>query len=243
MKEQLLLLLRLQAIDTRVREVRASMLALPQKLEADKQTLAKLEAMIEQEKNRLAETDAWRREQERQVAIEDEAIWKAKQKQQAARGAKDYTAANREVDNKRRSKADREDEVLKVLDVLEKARAELSAHEQDVAKLREHVEAEERRIAEQAGELETEIANRSIGRDELVAQIDPTIMKRYQPLIERKGLGIVPVDQGVCQGCNMSVPPQLNNVLARFDSLETCPRCRRILYRRELLDELSPATE
>ena len=219
------------------------MLALPQKLEADKQTLAKLEAMIEQEKNRLAETDAWRREQEEQVAIEEEAIRKAKQKQQAAKGARDYTAANREVDNKRRSKAEREEEVLKVLAVLEKSRAELGAHEQDVAKLRENVEAEEQRITDQVNELEGEIANRSVGRDDLVAQIDPAILKRYQPLVERKGMGIVPVDKGVCQGCNMSVPPQLNNVLARFDSLETCPRCRRILYRRELLDELSPASE
>ncbi|MBA3503878.1 MAG: hypothetical protein H0T65_26190, partial [Deltaproteobacteria bacterium] len=40
----------------------------------------------------------------------------------------------------------------------------------------------------------------------------------------------------VCQGCHMALPPQLNNILARMESIETCPRCSRLVYRKELLD-------
>lgn len=219
------------------------MLALPEKLEADKQSLAKLEAMIAQEKARLAETEAWRKEQERLIALDDEAIRKAKSKQQSAKGSKDYTAASREMENKRRSKSDREEEVLKVMEALERFRSDLEAHEQDVAKLREHVEAEGTRIAAEMAELETEIANRSVGRDELVAEVDPRTLKRYEQILNRRGLGLVPVVDGVCQGCHMSVPPQLNNVLARFDSIESCPRCHRLLYRKELIEELDGSSQ
>ena len=42
--------------------------------------------------------------------------------------------------------------------------------------------------------------------------------------------------KGVCQGCHMALPPQLNNILARMESIETCPRCGRLVYRKELLE-------
>jgi uncharacterized protein len=243
LKDQLLLLLRLQAIDARVRELRISMSALPEKLEADKQNLAKLEALIAQERARLGETEAWHKEQERLIALEEEAIKKAKIKQQSAKGSKDYTAASREIDNKRRNKSEREEEVLKVMEVLERFRTDLAGREQDLAKLREHVATEEHRVAAELAELQSEIANRSMGRDEVIAGIDPMIRKRYERTMERRGLGIVPVVNGVCQGCHMSVPPQLNNMLARFDSIETCPRCHRLLYRQELLEEPDETSE
>jgi hypothetical protein len=34
----------------------------------------------------------------------------------------------------------------------------------------------------------------------------------------------------------MALPPQLNNILARMESIQTCPRCGRLVYRKELLD-------
>lgn len=214
------------------------MSALPEKLEADKQNLAKLEALLTQEKARLAETEAWRKEQEQQITVEEEGIRKAKIKLQSAKGSKDYAAANREIENKRRLKAEREEEVLKVLEVLERFRTELAAHEQEVAQLREQVEREATRVTAEVAELEIEIGNSSSGRDELVAQIEPLTLKRYEKTMKQRGTGIIAVIDGVCQGCHMSVPPQLNNVLARFDTIETCPRCHRILYRQELMEEL-----
>lgn len=33
----------------------------------------------------------------------------------------------------------------------------------------------------------------------------------------------------------MALPPQLNNILARMESIEMCPRCGRIVYRQEML--------
>jgi predicted nucleic acid-binding Zn-ribbon protein len=39
----------------------------------------------------------------------------------------------------------------------------------------------------------------------------------------------------------MALPPQLNNILARMESIETCPRCGRLVYRKELLEQTDPA--
>lgn len=245
MKDQLRLLLQLQAIDTRVQELKATMVALPKPLENDKQNLAKLERMLADEKAHLAETERWRSEQEGLIASEDEAIRKAKTKLQAAKGSKDYTAANREMDNKRRARSEREDEVLKVLEALEKAKADIEAHESHVAKLRERVEAEEKRIAQQIAELEVEATQGLAGRDQIAAQIadvDRVLLQRYEKVQKHRGNAVVPVRGGVCQGCHMSIPPQLANMLIARQDVQFCPRCNRIIFHESLLTE-SDASE
>ncbi len=238
MKDQLLLLLRLQSIDSRVKELQGTIDELPRQLASDREALAKLEALIEAEKARFTETDSWRKEQERLIEVEEEALRKAKLKLQAAKGPKDYAAANREIDNKRRSKSERESEVLKVMEALEKFRADIERHEAEVGKLREHVSGEETRIAKRIEELKREAGERAQGREEVAGALEANVLKRYEYVSKRRMVALASVKNGVCQGCHMAIPPQLNNELARHDSVHTCPRCQRIIYRQELLDEL-----
>jgi predicted nucleic acid-binding Zn-ribbon protein len=243
LKDQLRLLLQLQAIDTRVLELKTTIAALPKPLENDKLNLAKLERMLADEKAHLAETERWRNDQEGLIASEDEAIRKAKSKVQAAKGSKDYNAANREMDNKRRARSEREDEVLKVLEALEKAKADMESHASHVAKLRERVESEEKRVAEQIAELEVEATQGLVGRDQIAAQIDPPLLLRYEKVHKQRGNAVVQVRAGVCQGCNMSIPPQLANMLVARKDVQFCPRCNRIIYHAELLAESNDAAE
>jgi predicted nucleic acid-binding Zn-ribbon protein len=41
----------------------------------------------------------------------------------------------------------------------------------------------------------------------------------------------------------MALPPQLNNILARMQSIETCPRCGRLVYRQDMLEPPAAAAE
>ena len=69
-----------------------------------------------------------------------------------------------------------------------------------------------------------------------VLEIADWSLKTYDTLLSKRGYAVAPVIKGVCQGCHMALPPQLNNILARMESIETCPRCVRLVYRKELLD-------
>ena len=235
MKEQLLLLLELSKIDSRIQEVRSVMKALPEKLVPLQNDLSKLEAMLEAEKARLTETEQWRKEQESMIQQDTEAVRKAKAKVQAARSPKDYSAATREVDNKRRSISEREDEVLKVIEAMEASRKDIEAHTADVEKLRSHLQGEQEAVAAKLTELEAEATQHASGRDSITAKIQPSILKRYEHVLKRRAYAVAPVDGGVCQGCHMSVPPQLNNILARAESIEVCPRCHRLLFRKDAM--------
>jgi predicted nucleic acid-binding Zn-ribbon protein len=237
LKDQLVSLQELQTVDAQIQEQRSSIQALPAKLAPAKQDLAKLEAMLQIEKSKLAETEAWRAEQEEMISREETAVKDAKAKLQQAKNSRDFAAASREVDNKRRNISEREEEVLKVIEALETSKTNLEAHEKDVDALRSTVEAEEKSIGEKVTELEAGLSGVLAEREALAAKVPPPLLKRYEMIKNRRGLAVVPVKEGVCQGCHMSLPPQLNNILARFESVENCPNCQRLLYRIELLEQ------
>jgi len=241
LKDQLLLLVELQKIDSKIHELESAMRALPEKLRPAKQDLARLESMIEQERRQVAETDQWKAEQQDLIRRDEEDVKHAKMKLQGAKNNRELAAASREVDNKRRSVAERQQEVRRVSEAIETTRATLEAHEKDVAELRSKIEAEEGQLTERVSALETEAREAGAGRSEITAKIKPQILKRYERILQARGLAVVPVVEGICQGCHMAVPPQLNNQLARFDTIEQCALCHRLLYRSELVEDEAAA--
>ena len=240
MKDQLRLLRELQVIDSRLTEIRKSINALPARLEPAKQDLVRLEAMLTQERTQLAETEKWRVEQEELIKREEDAVRQAKAKLQQSRNTKDFSAASREVDNKRRMISEREDELVKVIDAMDATRARLTQREADVAALREKVSAEEAEVAVKVAELTSELSVHESGRGAIANQVPRDLLRRYEQVQKRRGLALVPVVDGSCKGCFMSLPPQLSNIIARGTSLEACPSCQRLLYRPEMIED-SPA--
>ena len=242
MKEQLQLLLALQTIDARVKEFQAAIAKLPQRLEPARRDLAKLEAIVAGEKARIDETAAWRRQQEAMLEREQEGLRQARSKLSASKNTKEYNAANREVDNRRKAIIDREAELKKVVEAMTTSSTGADTHTKDVDALRETLAAEEAKIATQVQELEAKAREAIVLRDEARTKIEKSWLKTYDSLASKKGYAVAPVVKGVCQGCHMTLPPQLNNILARMISIETCPRCARLIYRKELLgtpDELA----
>ena len=241
MKEQLLILLELQTIDTKVKELEAARVALPTRTEPLRRDLAKLEGMLGGERAKLAETETWKKQQPSCSTREQEALRSAKQKLQGSKTGKEYNAASREVDNKRKSINDREAELKKVTEALSTSGTVAGERDAAVQQLRDQLAAEEAQIAVKVEELGLAIAAASAGRDDLRAKVEKSWLKTYDTLAGKRGYAVCPVIGGTCQGCQMRIPPQLNNILARMESLEMCPRCGRIIFRKEMIDPPAPA--
>ncbi len=232
MRDQLRLLEELQRFDARLQELEAGLKNLPEKLQAMKNDLAKVEALLEKERASLADTEKWRRDQELQLKTDEANIAKTKTKLQGVKTGKDYMAAQREMEASRKMISEREEEVLKLIEAIEVSKKSIAAHEQDVAQLREHVGKEEAIINAKLAELRGRADAERTQRDVIAAKVSPNVMKRYSTIRIRRGLAVVPVVNGTCMGCHMSIPPQLYNMLQRPNttSIETCPQCNRIIY-------------
>jgi len=237
LKDQLQALLDLQTTDARVKELEAAIAKLPQRLEPTLRDLTKLETIIAGERARLEESGSWRRQQEALLEREQDALRQARSKLSASKNTKEYNAANREVDNKRKAILDREAELKKVVEAMTASSTDADAHARDVEMLRATVGTEEAKIAEQIAALKAQAADAIALRDVARARVGSTWLKTYDSLASKKGYAIAPVVKGMCQGCHMKLPPQLNNILARLEGIETCPRCGRMIYRKELLED------
>ncbi len=237
MKDQLRLLIELQNFDSKIQEMTGAIRALPEKLAPAKQDLARLEALLQAEKDELERTEKWRREQEVVLKQEDEAIKKAKLKLQSSSSTKEFAAANRELDSKRRSMSEREEEILKVIDAIETSRKSIAEHEADVQKLRDTVAAEEASIGEKVAEIQKDVDASMGERENLVAEIDKELLGRYAHVQKRRGVAVVEVVDGGCRGCYMAIPPQLANILYAGETIESCPSCHRLIYTARMLGE------
>jgi predicted nucleic acid-binding Zn-ribbon protein len=237
LKEQLRYLLQLQTIDAKVRELEATIKSLPTKLEPARRDLAKLEGMLSAEKQRLAETESFKKQQETLLEREQDAFRSAKSKLGASKTGKEFNAATREIDNKKKAIQERESEVKKLTEVITTTGSQAAAHEKDVETIRQSLAGDEAEVASRVQVLREEIATVSSGRDELRSKITKELLRTYDALVTKKGYSVAPVVKGVCQGCHTTLPPQLNNILARGESIESCPRCARIVYRPEMVED------
>ncbi|RKZ22548.1 hypothetical protein DRQ20_06055 [bacterium] len=67
-------------------------------------------------------------------------------------------------------------------------------------------------------------------REKIIEKIDAHLMRRYERLSERYGNPVVPVVDGICQGCYMLLPTSLISQKAKNERIHTCPNCGRFLY-------------
>ena len=237
MREQLVLLLQLQQSDIKVRELQTAVNQLPTKLDPLRRDLAKLQGMLDSERSKLNETNTWRKTQQELIDREREALRLAQNKFQASKNTKEFNASSREVENKRKTIGDRENELKKVSEAALQSTAQLAARDKDVESVRNELLASEAAMSGQLDELKAQLAEAIAGRDAARAQVEPRWIKIYDTVAAKRGYAVAPVVKTVCQGCHMALPPQLSNVLARMESIETCPRCGRLIYRKELLEQ------
>ena len=236
MRDQLQNLLQLQTCDVKVRELETAAKELPAKLEPRRRDLAKLQGMLDAERAKLAETESWRKSQQELIDRERDALKNAQSKLQASKNTKEFSAASREVENKRKSIQDREAELKKVSEAASASNQQLQSRDADVQKLRDELAASEAGMADQVNALDAQLAQARADRDAARGTVEKQWLKTYDTLAAKRGYAVAPVVKGVCQGCHMTLPPQLNNILARMESIEMCPRCGRLVYRKELLE-------
>ena len=237
MRDQLKRLEDLQRHDAKIQELENSLKAIPVKLAATQNDLARVEGLLETERQSMGETEKYYGEQKGLMTDDEVQVAGAKHKLAQAKNSKEYMAAQREIEQRREGLATREVEINKLVEALDAKKKLLADRANDVATLRGSIEKDGEAAKARMSEIESKIAELRGERDKLAAEVKPEVLKRYSSIRLRRGLAVVSVRNGTCQGCNMNIPPQLYNVLQRGVSVETCPSCHRIIYWEEIMKD------
>ena len=241
MRDQLRRLEELQQHDARIQELENALKAIPAKLATTQADLARVEAMLNSERSALGETERYYAEQKGLLGDDEQQVSSAKHKLSQAKNSKEYMAAQREIEQRRESVAGREGEISKLVEAVDAKKKLLADRAADVQTLKDSIQKDSEAARARMAELEGKIAALRTERDALAASVKPEMLKRYSTIRMRRGLAVVSVRNGTCQGCNMNIPPQLYNTLQRGQTIETCPSCHRIIYWEDLMKEEAPA--
>ncbi|MGN9164608.1 zinc ribbon domain-containing protein [Tissierellaceae bacterium HCP3S3_D8] len=82
-------------------------------------------------------------------------------------------------------------------------------------------------------EIEDQISEEQDIIDKIEADIDTDILKLYREIKKRRGRGIVAINNDICNGCNMSIPKYLMDMLKNGKEIIRCENCGSILYYTE----------
>lgn len=71
--------------------------------------------------------------------------------------------------------------------------------------------------------------------DSFFAQLPPDIGNQFKKILKKSPLAIVPIANGVCSACGMSLPVSLVHEVHAAEKLYYCPTCARMIYYPESL--------
>jgi predicted nucleic acid-binding Zn-ribbon protein len=146
---------------------------------------------------------------------------------------KELESLQREIENLKKRRADREDELLGMME--EREGLETAAAEARVESDRLRARSDE--VSTSAGDelarIETDLAALSSKREDVVPAIDPELLELYDDLrAQKKGIGVAELVDGVCQGCHEKLSAMEMDRIKHTDGVRRCEHCRRIVVLR-----------
>jgi predicted nucleic acid-binding Zn-ribbon protein len=144
--------------------------------------------------------------------------------------AKELDAIRHEVENLKRRRSDREDELLALLEqreAIERRGKEAEAISTDLRARVDHVATD---AGEELGGVQAELQQRRVERSALAPEIDPEVLELYDDLrAHKKGVGAAAMIDGVCQGCHEQLSSVELDRVKHSGEMARCDHCRRIL--------------
>jgi predicted nucleic acid-binding Zn-ribbon protein len=237
LKEEILKLIKLQAIDSEIAGfdniianqqaiIAGREQAIAEKQEAIVAFRAKIELLNQKQRETKAEHD------DAGIRVKDR-----QNKMMQVQTSREHQALLKEIEENKKLLKETDDRVLLFLEQIEQL-------ENEAAALENLCSGERELLAEAVETVEQEIKRIEISKKSVVSQrekeaavLQAPYLKRYTMLLnKRDGIAVVAINDNVCQGCYMGLPPQQVIEVRKADKLNLCPTCQRILYFKEQED-------
>jgi predicted nucleic acid-binding Zn-ribbon protein len=231
LREDLLLLISLQRIDTEFARTGIRKRELPNKISRLDETFRASAEEVEGEKQHLEELIIAHRAKEEGLKKGMDQLKKTKERLLEVKTNKEYQAMLKEIEITESKNSAIEDEILLVMDKLEQARRGVKAREKELEECRLDYESKKRQIEQELMALDAEIVIFLEKDMRLKEQIPPELLKKYETIKNRShGVAVAAAWKETCMGCHMNIPPQLYIELQKDIDIQYCPHCNRIIY-------------
>lgn len=230
MKEQLLLLERLQEIDSQIDRHESDLARVPLEVQDIARNLVVIRREIAEAHDRLQIAEKDLRKKELDLSIEQEKIKRSERRLLNIKNQKEHNALSREVKLGKKVVGEIEDAILELMGEIENLNKTLERKQNDYEEFEKGLlikKAEAQEVENLANSSLTELNSE---KERVSEAVDGRILKRYVTVKKARGNAVAELKNGSCGGCNMVLPPQLNIVVLKQQEMVICPNCNRILY-------------
>lgn len=231
MKEQLELLIRLQAIDSQLELSKNKKSQHPIQLQKALAPLETARLDLDHARTELEALSASKRDKERDLQIKEDSIPKLKSRQTEIKTNKEFHALLLEIKAAETSKGQLEENLLILMEKLDEEKRKLTFLEKNVSEADFKLKATKKLLADEISLFDGAAAELEKNRVTIVQSVEKILLNKYEKLKSTKNiLAVVPIIQGSCTGCHMALPPQLVAEVKMVIEILSCSNCHRILY-------------
>jgi predicted nucleic acid-binding Zn-ribbon protein len=232
--EQIKLLVELQGLDTQIFRREDELESIPQRIgemdEHFKEKAVNLKAL----EDGVKALQVKRKEREGDLQAKEDAIKKFQSQMYQVKTNKEYSAFQDEISRARADGSLIEEDIIKIFDQVDAENKKVAQEKEYLKKEEIALAGEKKKLDEDSARIKKELEALKAQRAELAKKVDPKVLVTYDRIVASKDrLAVVPVANESCQGCFRIMPPQVINEIRMKDALIVCENCARILYIEE----------
>lgn len=230
--EQLSRLYALQEADERIRHLEERRRILTRRDQHLEMLLQKAQSEFEAKRHAYTALQVEQRRKNTELQALQERVKKYAEQQKNARDANEYLALGRQIETSTRQLDALESEIIEVLLKLDEAKAALDAETERFTASQEEIEQERKHVALVAKRVDAEMEKAQQMRQAAVAVVSPVLLREYETWRQRsRGQTMIArLVKETCEGCQMTIPPQMAIEARKMTRRFTCPSCHRLLF-------------
>lgn len=206
---------------------------IPAKISELESDLAEVRGQFDQDSERFEELKKACRAKEAELADSQEVIKIRDEKLYKIKTQKEYQAAISEIAETRRENKVLENEILQLMGDIEEVQKAVNEGQPGAEAKSKEVEEEKTLLEARHQELEKALADAKEVSQQKLKDVDEELIAVYLEAKRHNPDAIAYIERGACEGCNMSIRPQLVIEVLKQENLHACPSCRRLLFVKE----------
>lgn len=225
-------LLKLQSLDLQIEKLRLRETEIPKQKSKYDIHKKRLEDELKSSENRHKSLLLEQRECEGDITAKQADIKKKENQLLSVKKNEEYQALLHEMEMHKKQIAIKEERIIAIMMELDEAKSCLEEDKKRIGAEQEEITAECSKID---GELAVAVSERKAlegQRGPLIAEIDPSMLSKYERIRKAKKTGpaLVPLQGESCSGCFMTITAQHVNEILAGDKFMPCNHCGRLVY-------------
>jgi predicted nucleic acid-binding Zn-ribbon protein len=237
MNSDLKQLIRLQAIDVSIQELRSRIDKFPSISKALDEKLRAAHSGLETDKEKAKSNQGSRKKLESEISSMEGKISKYRDQMMSVKTNDEYRALQHEIEHAQAGIRKIEDDILNLM-------MEAETNQSDIKTAEVRLKEDQSKVNEERKSLEDE-NKRDLSaldsylkeRKEIQATVSADLVSQYDRVRKhRGGIGVAPARNEVCEICQVRIRPQVYQEIRKNNQIIACDACQRILYNPENMD-------